>query len=334
MQKTLVLGALMSAFGLTMAQQVTDVTETVTQTNDVDAANTQQCVTAEELNRLLGEINTRLAKLDRLEAWMTSIAAEVEAQTPEEYKESQTFNYHDYVDLGITDANGKTLYWATCNVGAENPEDYGYYFAWGATTGCDNTTGTCSTHTFNWANAPFNGGNSDYSVSAWDAAKNTAVDANNNLLPAYDAATVNWGGSWRMPTYAEQTKLRTECYWQWVTSYNGKTVNGYVVYKAKATADKGKYPHYDSSTSSYVVPTPESTYSVTSDAHIFLPASGFRLDSSLYDDGSDGDYWSSSLLESYPVDAYGLSFDSSDVDWSGYYRYLGRSVRPVCVSSE
>ena len=76
MKKTLVLGALMSAFGLTMAQQVTtysvydtdhngqiedtDVTATVTQiTNDVDATGTQQCVTAEDLKRLLGEINTK-----------------------------------------------------------------------------------------------------------------------------------------------------------------------------------------------------------------------------------------------------------------------------------
>ena len=336
MQKTLVLGALMFAFGLTMAQQVTtysvydtnhngeisvtDVTETVTQiTNNVAAASTQQYVTAEDLSSILKNIQNDLI--------LIKAKLGIESQDdPEPSESSNSINGHAYVDLGITDANGKTLYWATCNVGATNPEDYGYYFAWGATTGCDNTTGTCSDHSFNWANAPFNGGKSSYSSSAWSSAKSTAVDANNNLLPANDAATANWGGAWRMPTYAEQTKLRTECYWQWVTSYNGKTVNGYVVYKAKATADKGKY--------SYNNPSLSATYSVASDTHIFLPAAGFRYDSYLRFGGSNGYYLSSSLNESNPDDARYLSFGSGGVNAGEYRRYFGRSVRPVCVSSE
>ena len=237
------------------------------------------------------------------------------------------FNGHDYVDLGITDGSGNKILWATCNVGATNPEDYGLYFAWGATTGCDNTTGTCRTHTFNWPNTPFNGGNSSYSSDAWDAAKSTAVDANNVLLPANDAATANWGGSWRMPTSDERAKLLTECYWQWVTSYKGKTVNGYVVYKAKSANDKGKY--------SYKNPTPSETYSVESDTHIFLPAAGYRDDSGLDDGGSYGCYWSSSLYdESIPYYAWGLLFCSRSVDADNHDRYYGRSVRPVCLSSE
>jgi len=234
-------------------------------------------------------------------------------------KEDPT-NGHAYVDLGITDANGKKLLWATCNVGATNPEDYGQYFAWGETT---------TKSTYDWSTYKYCKGSSTTMTkycNKSDYGYNSFTDTKTVLEAADDAATANWGGSWRMPTYAEQTKLRTECYWQWVTKYNGKSVNGYVVYKAKATADKGKY--------SYNNPTLSATYSVASDAHIFLPASGYRYDSSLGGAGSYGGYWSSSLDESYPGGAYYLDFDSSYVDWYGSYRYYGRSVRPVCVSSE
>jgi len=129
--------------------------------------------------------------------------------------------YHDYVDLGLS------VKWATCNIGASKPEEGGLYFAWGDTKGY--TSDTSDGHSFNWSTAPFNGGNSSYSPSAWEDAKSSAVDSNNNLLPANDAATVNWGGTWRMPTYDEQTELRKNCYWEWTNSYNNTDVKGYIV---------------------------------------------------------------------------------------------------------
>jgi len=157
------------------------------------------------------------------------------------------------------------------------------------------------------------------------------VDNNTVLEPTDDAATANWGGSWRMPTYAELKQLGTECYWAWVTSYNGKSVNGYVVYKAKAAADKGKHPYYDDDSDSFVTPTPIATYSSASDAHVFLPAAGFRNDSDLFSASSYGAYWSRSLCKSMSDCAYFFFFFySSTVFWKYHARCSGQSVRPVC----
>ena len=113
-----------------------------------------------------------------------------------------------------------------------------------------------------------------------------------------DAANVNWGGKWRMPTRKEKDELRYYCTWEW-TTLNG--IEGYKVISKK------------------------------NGNSIFLPAAGSRSDSDLKDAGSDGYYWLSSLdwfLSGY---AYGLYFDSSDVLWDYYAgRSYGRPVRAVC----
>lgn len=111
----------------------------------------------------------------------------------------------------------------------------------------------------------------------------------------YDAATANWGGTWRMPTINELNELRTKCTWTWTTQ-NG--VNGYNVEGPNG-------------------------------ASIFLPAAGYRLGSSLYDAGSDGYYWSSTSYESDSGNADALYFDSSSHDVGSIRRYGGLSVRPV-----
>ncbi|MCQ2288521.1 MAG: NEW3 domain-containing protein [Muribaculaceae bacterium] len=183
---------------------------------------------------------------------------------------------HRFVDLGLP---GGVL-WATCNVGAEKPEDYGLYFAWGETKGYAKG----DYHNFDWNNLSYT--------------MNSALDA------AHDAATANWGDGWRMPTNREQDDLRnsTYCTWTWTTR-NG--VNGYEV-KSKSNGNS-----------------------------IFLPAAGYRNDASLYYEGSYGNYWSGSLSTLSSIGAYGLSFDSSSIDWdSSYYRCDGRSVRAVRVGSK
>ena len=175
-----------------------------------------------------------------------------------------TENGHEYVDLGLS------VKWATCNVGASGskPEDYGDYFAWGETEP-----------------------KTSYSVS------NYSYTDNPTTLPlSADAARANWGGSWRMPTRAEQDELREQCTWTWTTQ-NG--VNGY-----KVTGTDGN--------------------------SIFLPAAGYRDYSSLNDAGSLGNYWSSSLDSDTPSNAYGLGFYSGRVYRFYDYRRYGRSVRPVC----
>ncbi|MCQ2288333.1 MAG: Ig-like domain-containing protein [Muribaculaceae bacterium] len=226
---------------------------------------------------------------------------------------------HEYVDLGLP---GGVL-WATCNVGADKPEDYGLYFAWGETTGYAKG----ESHSFDWANykwmTPGRSGwqyvikytTSDGQKSGcWydgDTYVGTTVDGVTyknltELLPEDDAATANWGAGWRMPTKKEQDDLRNSAYctWTWKTNYNGSVVNGYEV-KSKSNGNS-----------------------------IFLPAAGYRFGTSLSGEGSYGLYWSSSLSTSNSYDAYDLRFNSGSVNWDYYYRYGGFSVRPVRVSSE
>ena len=131
----------------------------------------------------------------------TSYGEEVSFTTLE-----RTFeNGHEYVDLGLS------VKWATCNVGATTPENYGNYYAWGeTTTKSEYTEENCPT----------------YGLSISQLQSQGYIDSEGNLNPQYDAATANWGGGWRMPTEAEQEELLNNCTWTW-TTYNG--VKGYNV---------------------------------------------------------------------------------------------------------
>jgi hypothetical protein len=124
-------------------------------------------------------------------------------------------NGHEYVDLGLPSG----LKWATCNVGATTPEEYGDYFAWGEVE--PKTTYDWSTYKYgtNYDQLTKYCSNSSYG-------KDGFVDNKTVLDPEDDAATANWGGAWRMPTKAEQDELRNNCTWTWTTQ-NG--VNGYKV---------------------------------------------------------------------------------------------------------
>lgn len=198
-------------------------------------------------------------------------------------RQQPNYNGHAYVDLGLS------VKWATCNVGATAPEEYGDYFAWGETT---------PKTTYDWSNYKYCNGD-EYSMTKYctDSYYGT-VDNKTTLELSDDAARVNWGGSWRMPTYGELSELRNtnNCTWEWTTQ-NG--VNGY-----KVTSKKNGNS-------------------------IFLPAAGFRGSSGLCDVTTAGLYWSSSLSTSNGFDACILGFYSSGVDLVGNYRYVGQCVRPV-----
>ena len=185
------------------------------------------------------------------------------------------------VDLGLS------VKWATCNVGASKPEDYGEYFAWGETT----TKSTYDWSTYKWCNGSYDTQTKYCTDSSYGTVDNKTV-----LDKEDDAAAVNWGGAWRMPTKEEQDELRNNCTWTWITQ-NG--VNGYTV-----TGPNGN--------------------------SIFLPAAGYRDDSSLIGAGSYGIYWSSSLNTYYTSDAWYVYFYSSSVYRYYDYRHYGHSVRPVC----
>ena len=188
-----------------------------------------------------------------------------EERKKEEARNLNNHNGHEFVDLGLPSG----LKWATCNVGATKPEEYGDYFAWGEIK-------------------PKQRYDDD----------NYTYKSNPETLPlSADAANVNWGGKWRMPTRAEQDELRNYCTWE-RTTLNG--IEGYKVISKK------------------------------NGNSIFLPAAGYRVNSNLYDAGSYGLYWSSLLYTSNSSNAYYLYFLSSVVVWNNDYRYFGLSVRPVC----
>ena len=201
---------------------------------------------------------------------------------------------HEYVDLGLPSG---TL-WATCNVGAFSPEDYGDYFAWGETTGYDE-----GKTTFSWSTYKYCNGSYDTQTRYCMSSSYGTVDNKTELDLEDDAAYVNWGKDWRMPSYDQQAELcnTSYCTCTWTTQ-NG--VKGYKV------------------------------TSVSNGNSIFLPAAGYRYDTSLDIAGSRGDYWSRSLYSDYSGYAYYLYFNSSYVDWGDYNRCYGRSVRPVRVSSQ
>ena len=193
---------------------------------------------------------------------------------------------HEYVDLGLPSG----LKWATCNVGANAPEEYGDYFAWGEVE---------PKATYNWSTYKYCNGSSSTLIKYCNNSSygnNGFIDNKTVLDPEDDAAAVNWGGAWRMPTKAEQDELRNNCTWDWTTQ-NG--VNGY-----KVTGPNGN--------------------------SIFLPAAGYMFEGTLIGAGSDGSYWSSSLGTGDPVYAYVVDFNSGYVDWDCYDRYYGFAVRPVC----
>ena len=188
-----------------------------------------------------------------------------------------TINGHEWVDLGLPSG----LKWATCNVGANSPEDYGNYYAWGETT-------TKSTYTED--------NSLTYGLNESQLQSQGYIDGSGNLTPSHDAATANWGGSWRMPTKTEMQELIDNCTRTWTTQ-NG--VKG-----TKMTGPNGN--------------------------SIFLPASGGRYGSSLNFVGSLGYYWSSTPLDGNDFSAYDLFFKdfSAFVNW-GYYRSNGFTVRPI-----
>ena len=131
------------------------------------------------------------------------------------------YNGYEYVDLGLP--SGKK--WATCNVGASSPEDYGDYFAWGETS---------PKAEYTYENSITYGEQmSDISDSA-----------------QYDAATANWGGIWRMPTKDEMQELVDYCEWEWtqVNGVSGSKVigpNGSCIFLPAAGGRNGASLGYD-----------------------------------------------------------------------------------------
>ena len=212
------------------------------------------------------------------------------------------YNGHEYVDLGLPSG----LKWATCNVGATKPEEYGDYFAWGETVPYYEDGYAWST--YKWCEGSSNTltkycNNGTYGYNGFTDSKTT-------LDPEDDAARYQWGGSWRMPTKGDIDELiatkdnTTDYTWTWC---DGSTI------KYASTDVKG-WQIVRNSTG----------------ATLFLPAAGYRDDTYLSYVGSGGYYRSSSLYTDGPSRAWGIGLYSGYVGAGSYYRYYGHSVRPVC----
>ena len=250
-----------------------------------------------------------------------------EGDEEEEVYAENTLNGHEFVDLGLPSG---TL-WATCNVGASKPEEYGNYYAWGETKGYGEMD-TSNENNFNYnaqgqsSQSPFI--KTYYSAKTYkyyvDGDENHILKYNVNgtidneadtyflsdnkttLEPEDDAAHVNWGSGWHIPTNSQIKELLSCTKSTW-TKMNG-------VYGNKITSKQQGY----------------------TDKFIFLPAGGERSSSTINGTGNRGYYWSSTLETSELGKAKVLYFTNSTSDGkisasSGHdSRYYGISVRPVC----
>jgi len=193
---------------------------------------------------------------------------------------------HSYVDLGLPSG----LLWATCNVGANAPEDNGDYFAWGETQPKD---------VYNWSTYQYCNGSKNTLTKYCNKSSygyNGYTDNLTVLLPEDDAATANWGNGWRMPTKEEWQELldNTTSTWTTQNSVNGKLF----------TAPNGN--------------------------SLFLPAVGYRWDDKLGYFGSNGCYGSSSLYTDDPIYAWGFFFNAASYFMNYHFnRDNGMSVRAV-----
>lgn len=198
------------------------------------------------------------------------------------------------VDLGLS------VFWASCNLGASNPEKYGGYYQWAGTQDVTSTSIDISESCPYHIGEKYNTGWTKYvpwnKTFYWSGSG--SPDDKTALEPADDVAHVKLGGKWRMPTSVEFKELVDNCTSEWAT------INGV----------KGK--KFTSKRSGYT------------DSWIFLPAAGDRDGTGIYDAGSYGYYWSSTLDREYPNRAMILYF-GSDNSVESYFRNDGLSVRPV-----
>lgn len=201
------------------------------------------------------------------------------------------YNGHEYVEIG-------GLKWATMNIGASQPSDYGLYFAWGDTQGYtyEQVGSGEGQKYFGWADYKY--GNGTNSPGETGMTKYNENDGNTILEASDDAAVANWGGSWRMPTRADFQALGAVVNTAWTQ------VNNVYGILCEDKTDSSKT--------------------------LFFPAAGDCRNGSVGLVGGGGNYWSSSLDTDDRQSACYLYFDSYDALWNDDDgRYCGFAVRPV-----
>ena len=197
---------------------------------------------------------------------------------------------HEYVDLGLS------IKWATCNVGADKPEDNGNLYAWGETE----VKEQYNVRTSKWGFMPFS--LKKYNINS----EQGTVDNKTTLDLEDDVAHVTWGGNWRMPTKKEMDELHDNCTWEW-TTLNG--VNGY-----RVTSKKQGY----------------------TDRSIFLPAAGYKANGRYQYGSNGNYWSRSLMTDPYGDGsvicgtAACIRFNNNQANIGWEDRMAGLSVRPVC----
>jgi TPR repeat protein len=203
---------------------------------------------------------------------------------------------HEYVDLGLS------VKWATCNLGASKPHEYGNYYAWGETT--PKKTYTFSSYKF----YKDKNGNGTAFNKKMDVEPGEFVSIGKDISGTqYDAARAKWGGKWRMPTKDEWQELIDHTSYQWINE--GQVVG------LKLTGPNGN--------------------------SIFFPACGFYREGKVYMSVTDGQYWSSTaegekayeLYITVVMEGFQRQFDGEVGGWGNPkeddHRQFGYCIRPV-----
>ena len=224
---------------------------------------------------------------------VTMIVSVILGNSPITYITEADIVKYEYVDLGLPSG---TL-WATCNIGAKNPEDYGDYFAWGETEPQEGNT-------YSWVSYKYAVDNYDNLTKYCNDSSfgnNGFTDNLTELELADDAAFMNKGTGWRMPSKEQFDELVNSEYTtsEWITqnSVKGRKIT-----------------------------------SLSNGNSIFLPAAGYRYDRALRGTGSSGYYWSRTLYSDGPIVAWSLRVESSGASANIDLRCNGCSIRPVRLS--
>ena len=196
---------------------------------------------------------------------------------------------HEWVDLGLPSGTR----WATCNVGANSPEGYGNYYAWGEIR---------TKSDYLWETYKYCYDGSDEKLTKYcdnsEFGYKGFTDGLRELLPEDDAATVNWSDNWQTPSLEQMQELIDNTTSEWTTQ-NG--VSGRLI------------------------------RSVNNDKTLFLPATGMYGNYGLHATGSEARYWSRNLKDDSCISAFVLMLESKWDSFEIFYnnRRIGQPVRPV-----
>lgn len=192
---------------------------------------------------------------------------------------------YEAIDLGLS------VKWAACNLGASLPNEYGEYYSWAETVSKSNYINA----TYKWGDL--------HNLSKYCNNENYGIVDNLSVIKQEDdAASVQWGSGWRIPTIDEFNELLNNCTWEWTSDYNGTSASGFI-----GTSKISGY----------------------TDKSIFLPAGGCMLNEEIQNVGEFGIYWLSQNSSEYPTEGWGFLIKSSQPALNYWTRYEGNMIRPV-----